>query len=289
MGEKPLDKSYLITVYRYLADYFSTAVFCYNLVTIACYNLCHNKNTEGFPFGNGDIKMSERILVIEDEEAINDLICINLEVAGYEAVPFYDGTQAQEALEKEQGCGCGCAVVDVMLPEKDGFELLPKLRSCGIPVIFLTAKSDVHSKVRGLTEGAEDYMVKPFEMLELLVRIDKILQRRRPVHERIRIHDVEIFPEERKVQKAGEDVYLKPMEFDCLMMFVKNKNKALTRSQLLHALWGVSFDGETRTVDAHVGRIRKKLGFQDVIQTIPRIGYRLTLDEDCSEYERKDC
>lgn len=235
----------------------------------------------GFPFGNGDIRMSERILVIEDEESINDLICMNLEVAGYEAAPFYDGMQAQEALEKDHGYGC--AVVDVMLPGKDGFELLPKLRNYGIPVIFLTAKSDVQSKVRGLTEGAEDYMVKPFEMLELLVRIDKILARRRPVNERIRIHDVEIFPEERKVRKAGEEVYLKPMEFDCLMMFVKNKNKALTRSQLLRALWGVSFEGETRTVDAHVGRIRKKLGFQDVIQTIPRIGYRLTLDEECSD------
>lgn len=224
--------------------------------------------------------MSERILVIEDEEAINDLICMNLEVAGYEAVPFYDGMQAYEALEKDHGYGC--AVVDVMLPGKDGFELLPRLRSCGIPVIFLTAKSDVHSKVRGLTEGAEDYMTKPFEMLELLVRIDKILTRRRPVKERIQIRDVEIFPEEHKVLRAGKEVYLKPMEFDCLMMFVRNKNKALTRSQLLSALWGVSFEGETRTVDAHVGRIRKKLGFQDVIQTIPRIGYRLTLEENRS-------
>lgn len=242
---------------------------------------------EGVPFRNGDFRMSERILVIEDEEAINDLICMNLEIAGYEATPFYDGAQAQEALEKDHGYGC--AVVDVMLPGKDGFELLPSLKSRGIPVIFLTAKSDVKSKVRGLTEGAEDYMVKPFEMLELLVRIDKILSRYRSSEERIQIRDVEIFPKERKVRKAGEDVYLKPMEFDCLLMFAKNKNKALTRSQLLCALWGVSFEGETRTVDAHVGRIRKKLGFQDVIQTIPRIGYRLTLDEDCSENKRKDC
>ncbi len=230
--------------------------------------------------------MSERILVIEDEEAINDLICMNLEVAGYEAAPFYDGEKAQEALKKDHAYGC--AVVDVMLPGKDGFELLPTLRACGIPVIFLTAKSDVQSKIRGLTEGAEDYMVKPFEMLELLVRIDKILERHRTAKERIQIRDVEIFPEERKVLRDGADVYLKPMEFDCLMMFVKNKNKALTRSQLLHALWGVSFEGETRTVDAHVGRIRKKLGFQDVIQTIPRIGYRLTLDENDTRQEKID-
>ncbi|WP_283683899.1 response regulator transcription factor [Parablautia sp. Marseille-Q6255] len=225
--------------------------------------------------------MSERILVIEDEDAINDLICMNLEVAGYESQPFFDGKEAWEALAADHSYSC--AVVDVMLPGLDGFALLPHLREYGIPVIFLTAKGDVNSKVRGLTAGAEDYIVKPFEMLELLVRIDKVLARRRPADARIRIRDVEIFPEERKVLKNGCEVYLKPMEFDCLMMFVRNRNKALTRSQLLSALWGVAFDGETRTVDAHVGRIRKKLGFQDVIRTIPRVGYRMEADAGTQE------
>ncbi len=221
--------------------------------------------------------MSTRILVIEDEAAINDLICMNLEVAGYETDSFLDGLEASEALRRCHDYGC--ALVDVMLPGRDGFALLPELGSYGIPVIFLTAKGDLASKVKGLTEGAEDYIVKPFEMLELLVRIDKVLQRYRRGQACIRIRDVEIDPEKRTVTKNGQEVYLKPMEYDCLMMFVRNKNKALTRKQLLAALWGVEFEGETRTVDAHVGRIRKKLDFQDVIKTIPRIGYRLEVDE----------
>lgn len=221
--------------------------------------------------------MKKRILVIEDEAAINDLICMNLEVAGYETAACFDGNEASEML-----CGdhsFDCALVDIMLPGKDGFSLLPELNGYGIPVIFLTAKGDLPSKIKGLKDGAEDYIVKPFEMLEMLVRLEKVLERRRTEHEIIRIKDVEIDPERHVVKKAGEEVYLKPMEYECLMMFVRYRNKALTREQLLSALWGVEFEGETRTVDAHVGRIRKKLGFQNVIRTIPRIGYRLEVDE----------
>lgn len=120
-------------------------------------------------------------------------------------------------------------------------------------------------------------MVKPFEMLELLVRIDKILKRRGALQAEVAIGDVVIDRERRVVTKAGQEVPLKPMEFDCLMMLVRNRNKALTRSQLLGALWGMEFEGETRTVDAHISRIRRKLGFEDVIKTIPRIGYRLEM------------
>lgn len=221
--------------------------------------------------------MNEKILVIEDEAAINDLICMNLEVAGYQVTPFLDGAEASEGLLKNHDFDC--ALVDIMLPGKDGFALFPELKNYGIPVIFLTAKGDLPSKVKGLRDGAEDYIVKPFEMLELLIRLENVLKRRRTYQEIIRILDVEINPESRTVKKNGEEIALMPMEYDCLMMFVRHKNKALTRSQLLSALWGVEFEGETRTVDAHVGRIRKKLGFQEVIKTIPRIGYRLEVDE----------
>ena len=162
-----------------------------------------------------------------------------------------------------------------MRPGKDGFELLPELREARIPVIFLTAKSDLGSKIRGLKAGAEDYLVKPFEMLELLVRIEKVLMRKHGVEEYIRIRDVEIFPQQRIVKKGGQEIPFKPMEFDCLLLLAKYKNVALSREQMLNALWGVEFEGETRTIDVHVGRIRKKLGFQDVIKTVPRIGYRL--------------
>ncbi len=221
--------------------------------------------------------MGRRILVIEDDEAILSLICTSLEATGYEVDSFWDGDAASASLVKNHDYGL--AVVDIMLPGKDGFALLPELRRYGVPVIFLTARGELSDKVRGLTGGAEDYMVKPFEMLELLVRIDKILKRFQPHEPEITIKDVVIDPGKRTVTKKGQEIILKPMEFDCLMMLVRNRNKALTRRQLLEVLWGMDFDGETRTVDAHISRIRKKLEFQDVIITIPRIGYRLEVDE----------
>lgn len=221
--------------------------------------------------------MRYRILVIEDEPAINDLICMNLESAGYETVSCVDGETASDLLSEDSGFHC--AVVDVMLPGKDGFELLAELNHYHIPVIFLTARIDVKSKVYGLKNGAEDYMVKPFEPLELLIRIEKVIERKYPNNnEMVRILDVEIDTSKRKVTKNGSEIALKPMEYDCLMMFVKYKNKALSREQILSVLWGQEFEGETRTVDAHVGRIRKKLDWQDVIKTIPKIGYRLEVE-----------
>lgn len=221
--------------------------------------------------------MGRKILVIEDEEAILSLICTSLEATGYKVDSFMNGDVASAALIKKHDYGL--AVVDIMLPGKDGFALLPELSGYGIPVIFLTARGELPDKVKGLTGGAEDYMVKPFEMLELLVRIDKVLKRFQPEEPEIFIKDVVIDPGKRTVIKEGREIILKPMEFDCLMMLVHNRNKALTRKQLLTVLWGMEFDGETRTVDAHISRIRKKLGFEDVIRTIPRIGYRLEVDE----------
>ncbi len=217
--------------------------------------------------------MKANILVIEDAEHINELVCINLETAGYTAVPFYDGDAVSEHLMGD--AHYDLALLDVMLPGKDGFALLPELRAKGIPVIFLTARGDLPSKVRGLKDGAEDYLVKPFEMLELLVRVEKVLGRYQKEEECLCVRDVEIFPKERIVKKAGVEIPFKPMEFDCLMLLVKYKNIAISREELLRSLWGVEFEGETRTIDVHIARIRKKLDFQDVIKTVPRIGYRL--------------
>ena len=171
-----------------------------------------------------------------------------------------------------------CALVDIMLPGRDGYSLLPKLKQYEIPVIFLTAKGDIASKIKGLKDGAEDYIVKPFEMLEVMVRLEKVLERNGTVQEQIQIGDVIIDTSSRTVTKMGMEIYLKPMEYNCRMVFAKNPNKALTRNQILQELWNEEFCGETRTVDAHVGRIRKKLGWQDKIKTIPRIGYRLEVD-----------
>ena len=217
--------------------------------------------------------MKARILVIEDEPAINNLLCMNLEVTGYQTVSYLDGNDASEGIAWDHEFQC--ALVDIMLPGKDGYTLLPELNHYGIPVIFLTARADIASKVKGLKEGAEDYIVKPFEMLEVMVRLEKVLERHGNLQEQIQIDDITIDTISHTVTRNGEEIYLKPMEYNCLMMFVRNPNKALTREQLLAGLWGVEFEGETRTVDAHVGRIRKKLGWQDRIKTIPRIGYRL--------------
>lgn len=217
--------------------------------------------------------MQAEILVIEDEESINDLICMNLEAMGYHTTPFFDGNAVSEHLRKNSSYDL--ALLDVMLPGKDGFELLPELKEAKIPVIYLTAKGDLGSKIKGLKAGAEDYLVKPFEMLELLVRIEKVLLRNKGLEDYIRIRDVEIFPQQRIVKRRGQEIPFKPIEFDCLLLLAKYKNIALSREEMLNTLWGVDFEGETRTIDVHVGRIRKKLDFQDVIKTVPRIGYRL--------------
>lgn len=215
-----------------------------------------------------------RILVIEDENAINDLICMNLEIAGYEPIPFMDGIEVSSHLKEYKSYDL--ALLDIMLPGKDGFELLDELKKAEIPVIYLTAKGDLPSKVKGLKNGAEDYIVKPFEMLELLVRIDKVLTRyKKEVPEIIQIKDVIIDEEKRIVTRNSKEISLQPMEFDCLLTFWKYRNRVISREQILHILWGVDFQGETRTVDVHVGNIRKKLDLYDVIITVPRIGYRM--------------
>lgn len=216
----------------------------------------------------------KKILVIEDEISINDLICMNLSIAGYEPVPFFDGEEISRHLKEENGYDL--ALLDIMLPGKDGFVLLEELKEHHIPVIYLTAKGDLSSKVKGLKSGAEDYIVKPFEMLELLVRIDKVLSRfRKEENEEIYIKDIIINVKRRTVYKGGKEISLQPMEFDCLMAFWKYKNRVVTREQILNCLWGVDFEGETRTVDVHVGNLRKKLDFADVIITVPRVGYRM--------------
>ncbi|BFL48614.1 DNA-binding response regulator [Lactonifactor longoviformis] len=217
--------------------------------------------------------MKNRILVVEDEKAISDLICMNLEVAGYETLPVYEGDAAEQALWNEKELDL--ALVDIMLPGRNGFELMECFKKRAIPVIYLTAMSDVASKVKGLREGAEDYIVKPFEVLELLVRIEKVLERTGRQKEVLSFGGIEINLDSHQVRKDGECVILKPMEYDLLLLLVKNKNVAFTREQLLLQVWGSDYMGETRTVDVHVGQLRKKLGLKDQIKTIPKLGYRL--------------
>jgi len=217
--------------------------------------------------------MSKRILIVEDEEAIAKMIAMNLRVANMQPVIFYDGAEAELSLWSDHNYDL--ALLDVMVPGKDGFALLEVLKPYGIPVIFLTAKDDVASKVQGLTGGAEDYIVKPFEVLELLVRMDKVLARTQTTSDIINIRDLEINLTEHTVRKCGEEIPLKNLEFELLAILAKNKNIAISRNDLLGLVWGVNYLGETRTVDVHIGQLRKKLGLHDLIKTIPKIGYRL--------------
>lgn len=217
--------------------------------------------------------MKNRILVVEDDTAISELICMNLTVAGYEVEAVFDGDEAEEAVETQGNFDL--ALLDIMLPGKDGFELMELMQKKKIPVIYLTAKGDVGSKIRGLRSGAEDYIVKPFEVLELLVRVEKVLERTGRQISRINVADVEINLTEHVVLKNGEEVSLKPLEYDLLVLLAKNKNVAFSREQLLSDVWGSDYLGETRTVDVHIGQLRKKLGFSEIIKTIPKIGYRL--------------
>ena len=217
--------------------------------------------------------MANRILVVEDDTAISELICMNLEVTGYEVVPVLDGNEVEGTLEKEENFDL--ALLDIMLPGKDGFELLGVMKEYGIPVIYITAKADVNSKIKGLRSGAEDYIVKPFEVLELLVRVEKVLERTGKQKQVIQVKDLEIHLSEHKVTRNGQTVSLKPREYDLLVLLAKNKNVAFTREQMLNEVWGSNYLGETRTIDVHIGQLRRKLDLSDVIKTIPKIGYRL--------------
>lgn len=216
-----------------------------------------------------------KILVAEDELAINKMICMSLNITGYETVSMQDEQEVLDYLAAGQSADL--AIVDIMMPKVDGFALLEPLNKAGIPVIYLTALGDIESKVRGLSGGAEDYMVKPFEMLELLLRIEKILRRTGKSDELIKLDDVILDMKKRTVSKKNEQISLTPMEYDLLCILAKNRNIALGRDKILHEIWGAGFEGETRTVDVHVAALRRKTGLH--IASVPKIGYRLEVGE----------
>lgn len=216
---------------------------------------------------------ANKVLIVEDEISIAKMIAMNLKVAGYDTVIFHDGREAAEAIADEHDYDI--ALLDVMLPGMDGFALFDIIHEYDIPAIFLTAKDDINSKIQGLQGGAEDYIVKPFEMLELMVRMEKVLERMKKLSDIIRFLDVEIDLQSRTVRKNGEEVLLKPMEFALLCVLARNKNIAISREDLLQRVWGVDYVGETRTVDVHIGQLRKKLSLSNHIKTVSKMGYRL--------------
>ena len=214
-----------------------------------------------------------RILVIEDDKDIADSIGLNLELSGYDYTIIDDGLEAAKRFGEDHSFDL--ALLDVMLPGLDGFALMEHMQKYNIPVIYLTAKADVPSRIKGLKIGAEDYIVKPFSVLELLVRIEKVLDSAGKLNKVLRCRDITIDTEKRTVTKSGEAVALQPLEFDLLVKLIKFKNCTMSRERLLSEIWGVDFAGGTRTVDTHVASLRKKLGLEGVIVTVTRIGYRL--------------
>lgn len=216
--------------------------------------------------------MKISILVVEDDEAISNLIKINLNMAGYESRQVFDGMEAFNLLKEES---FDLILMDIMLPGMDGFELMKRIKDLNIPVIFLTAKNGLADKVTGLRSGAEDYIVKPFETVELLARIEVVLRRYSKNSNCIEFKNLKIYEEERIVKKEDEAIELTLKEFELMLLLVKNKNMALSREYLLEKIWGYEYMGETRTIDTHIQKIRKKLGIGDNIKTVYKIGYRL--------------
>ena len=215
-----------------------------------------------------------RILIVEDDENIAKTISATLAAVGYESAIVSDGAEAVETVSRN------CAkwdivLLDVMLPTMDGFELMRHIAPLGVSVIFLTAMQNVLDKVNGLKLGAEDYIVKPFEALELLARIEVVLRRTGKISTTLNYGDICVDTSAHTVTKGGVPVALTPKEFDVLVFFLRNRDIAVTRERLLGAVWGYEFAGESRTVDIHIQQIRKKLGLHDCLVTIPKLGYRL--------------
>ena len=215
-----------------------------------------------------------RILVVEDEKSINDLIEMNLTEAGYICECAYDGLQAADILERES---FDLVLLDIMLPEVNGYELLDFIKPMGIPVIFITAKGSMEDKVRGLRLGADDYLVKPFEIVELLARVEAVLRRAGKTQYEIEVDDLTIDTRSHTVMRGSKPIQLTAKEFELLLLFIQNKNIALFRETIYERIWGGEYMGDSRTVDLHVQRLRKKLHWEDKIKTIYKVGYRLEI------------
>lgn len=215
-----------------------------------------------------------RILIVEDEEAIAKLIYMSLKNAGYICDVSYDG---HEGADKMQAGHYDLCLLDIMLPGINGYELLDYAKSLGLPVIFLTAKRETADKVRGLRSGADDYITKPFEVVELLARVENVLRRLKKTEQTMDLFDLHIDIASRSVTKAGEPLKLTYKEFDLLLLFARNPNVALYREVIYEHVWQSTYLGDSRTVDLHVQRLRRKAGLEKHIEAIYKVGYRLVV------------
>ena len=210
-----------------------------------------------------------KILIVEDEKPISELLRRNLTLVGHRCAQAFCG---EEALRLAAETAFDLVILDLMLPGMNGMEVL---RRISLPVVILTARGGLGDRLQGLNLGADDYIVKPFETLELLARVAAVLRRTQKCDKSFTLGNMTADIAGRKVYLDGAEVELTPQEFTLLETFIVNKNIALSREKLLELAWGFDYLGDTRTVDVHVQRLRSKLGWEDRIKTVFKVGYRL--------------
>ena len=209
------------------------------------------------------------ILIVEDEKPISELLAINLQMTGHRCVQAYSG---KDAVALARDSVYDLMLLDIMLPDIDGFGVMEKIRD--IPAIFLTARHETADKVRGFKLGADDYITPPFEVTELLLRVQAVLRRTQKTEAVFSSGDLLVRFDSRQAFLRGEAVELTLQEFNLLQILIENRNIALTRPRLLTEAWGINFMGESRTVDVHIQKLRKKLELEERINTVFKVGYR---------------
>lgn len=213
------------------------------------------------------------IIIVEDEPVINELIKRNLTLVGHTCHSAFDGSEALLQLEERE---YDLMILDIMIPKIDGFEVMK--HSKGQPTIFLTARDSLSDRISGFSLGADDYLTKPFEMLELLARVEAVLRRTQKHAKTFEFRNICINFDGHQVYRDGVLLDIAPKEYELLEVLVKNRNIALSRERLLDLVWGYDFEGETRTVDVHIQKLRKKLGWDTIIKTVYKLGYRLEVN-----------
>lgn len=217
-----------------------------------------------------------KILIVDDEKPICDLIDIHLSSAGYSCKSVQDGLEAIDLIEAEN---FDLILLDIMLPGADGYDIMEYIRPLKIPVIFITAKHAVKDRVKGLRLGAEDYLVKPFDVVELLARVEVVLRRYNKTQRLLTAGDVVVDTQARKVTKAGKQIVLTNKEYGLLVLFMRNKNVALFRETLYEKVWEGEYFADSRTLDLHVQRLRRKMGWEANLVAVYKVGYRLEIED----------
>ena len=213
------------------------------------------------------------ILVCDDEKDIVSALEIYLKGEGYDVVTAYNGEEALKQLKEKE---IHLVLLDYMMPVMDGMKTITEIRKrSNVPVIFLTAKADLDSRVKGLTSGAEDYIVKPFEVVELLARINIVLRRYNKTDKQLSYKNIEVDIEKQQVMLDGNTIELTPKEFELLVFFMRNEGRTLYRDVLYEEIWGMEYLRDSRTLDLHVQRLRKKLDLSEQLVTVIKKGYRL--------------